>query len=646
MIPLPLAACLASAGVLGGDPPTFSADVAPIVFRHCAGCHRPGQPTPFALTTYAQVKRRARMIARVTASGYMPPWLPAPGHVAFAGERRLTDVQVDTLAQWAAAGAPEGDPAATPPLPEWRDGWQRGRPDLVLQPERAFTLAADGPDQFRNLIIPIDVPATRFVAAVEIRPGTTGGVHHAILQIDPTRTSRRLAAADSEPGFAGMEMGSSEPADGHFLAWTPGKAPTVSPPGLAWRLLRGADLVLQVHMTPTGKPEVIQPRIGIYFAETPPTRVMYPLELFSRAIDIGPGVADYPVADAFVLPCDVVAHKIYPHAHYLCREMVARAILPDGREQPLLRIDQWDFNWQDEYTYPEPLRLPRGTRIEFDYLYDNTADNPRNPHQPPQRVRFGGQATDEMATLLLQLVPDRPADLALLREARYRHMLDKDAGDWRAHTRLATELIESGRAPQALPHLETALRLQPNEADSLCTMGIALEHVGRAAAAAQHYEQALAIQPDSHVALSNLGRLLLQRGERDAALKKLQAAVAVAPHFLAARINLGNALGMSGQAEQALEQFGAAIEIDPTSKQAHGNVANALLDLQRVDAAIEHIERALEIDPAYTNARFNLGRARLMRGERAAAIRAFEQVLRERPDFAPARQLLDLARRQ
>jgi mono/diheme cytochrome c family protein len=340
------------------DAPTFNRDVAPIVFENCAGCHRPGESAPFKLLTYRDVKRRASDILEVIGTGFMPPWLPEPGYVEFYGQRGLSGDEIDTIKRWVKGWSPEGDPADLPPLPSWPEGWQLGEPDLVVRMAEPYVLAAEGRDVFRNFVIPIPVEQTRYVRGVELRPGNPKVVHHAIMRIDPTSASQRLAERDPELGFGGMDMGSSEDPDGHFYGWTPGKLPFLSPEDLAWRLEKGTSVVLQVHMKPSGKREQVQPSIGFFFGNRPPARRLYPVLLNAAVIDIPPGVTDYVVRDVFTLPVDVEALSVYPHAHYLGKHMKVFAELPDGSEQWLVRIPDWDFDWQDTATRSRS-RCPR-----------------------------------------------------------------------------------------------------------------------------------------------------------------------------------------------------------------------------------------------------------------------------------------------
>ncbi len=412
---------------------TFTRDVAPILFEHCAPCHRPGQLAPFSVLTYPEVRSRARDIVAATARRFMPPWLPVHGYGEFAGERRLSDAEIETIRRWDEDGAVEGDAADLRPPPSFPEGWQLGEPDLIVRLPRPFTLRADGPDVWRNFVIPIPVPGTRYVRTVELHPGNARFVHHALMAVDATPSSRRRDTSDAEPGFAGMDMGDAVAPDGHLLGWTPGMQPFPGIPGQAWRLDVGTDVVLQLHMLPTGKTEVVEPAVGLYFASRPPTGPpMYLMRLDGDyAIDIPAGERRFVVTDRFELPVDVDVYAVYPHAHFLAKTIEGLARLPDRTEQWLIRIDNWDFKWQDVYRYEHPVRLPKGTVLTMRIGYDNSADNVRNPNDPPRRVTAGPRSTDEMAHLQLQLQPHTDADALLLKTAYYRHILQHypdDAG--------------------------------------------------------------------------------------------------------------------------------------------------------------------------------------------------------------------------
>jgi hypothetical protein len=380
---------------------TFTRDVAPILYKHCASCHRPGQVAPFSLLTYADAAKRAKLIATVTASRYMPPWEPVPGYGHFQGERRLGDADIATLRQWAVAGAPEGNPAQLPPAPDFPEGWQLGTPDLTLRIPQPFAVAADGPDQYRCFVIPLHLTEDKYVRAIEFRPEARSVVHHALFLLDAGHiAARRMGASYScfgTPGFL---------PSGALGGWTPGMQPARMPEGLQMILRKGSDLVMQIHYHPTGKPETDQSTLGLYFTDKPPTKWVADIALVSNRIDIPAGERDYKVRDHFETPVDVEAVGIIPHAHYICKDMKGWAILPDGRKQWLIWIRDWNFNWQEQYRYAVPLKLPAGTRFEMEFTYDNSEANPSNPNHPPKRVLWGPSTTDEMAGLHVQVVPE------------------------------------------------------------------------------------------------------------------------------------------------------------------------------------------------------------------------------------------------
>jgi hypothetical protein len=214
---------------------TFRKDIAPIVFKHCAVCHRPDQAAPFSLLAYEDVRKHAKQIVEVTQRRYMPPWLPEPGYVRYAGERLLSVNELGLLKQWAEEGTPEGQTADLPPLPAWKEGWQLGVPDLVVKLSQPFILDRDGQDVYRNFALPMPVTNVRHVAAVEFRADNWKPVHHAAMRIDRTRYSRHLDERSVEPGFPGMTLPeTTEVPSGHFLNWQPGKLPYRAPPGLGW----------------------------------------------------------------------------------------------------------------------------------------------------------------------------------------------------------------------------------------------------------------------------------------------------------------------------------------------------------------------------------------------------------------------------
>jgi len=400
--------------------PTFTEHVAPIIFQNCAACHRPGEIGPFPLLTYEDVRKRARQIAEVTESKFMPPWHAELGHVEFLKPRVLSDKQITTLRRWHEAGAPEGDPKKLPKLPESANGWQLGEPDLVLKMEQPFQLYAEGTDIYRNFVFPLNLPEDKWVRAVEFRPGARSIVHHALFFLDASGAAREADEADPEPGFEekGRVTRQFSPVGG----WAVGSNVRVLPDGLAYRYPKNADLVVQTHFHPSGKVEEELTTIGLYFADAPPKRSFVGIQLppaFGElsGIDIPAGDSNYAVRDAFTLPVDVEAFSVAAHAHYLGKVMTMKATLPDGHELVMLRIPDWDFAWQEQYSFKQNVKLPKGTRLDTELIYDNSAANPRNPTSPPVRVKWGPMSTDEMGSITLHVVAAREEDTAKLRDA-------------------------------------------------------------------------------------------------------------------------------------------------------------------------------------------------------------------------------------
>ena len=453
----------------------------------------------------------------------MPPWLPEPGFGEFAGERRLTLDEIGLIEQWVREGGQEGRPEDLKPAPIWAEGWQLGRPDLVVQIPEPYTLAAEGRDVYRNFVVKVPLTEPRYIAGAELQPGNPKIVHHAFIQVDPTARSRRLDEADPEPGFAGMQTPAQMPG-GQFLTWQPGKVASRAPKGLAWRLAPGDDLVLQMHLRPSGKPEKLQSSVGLYFTSEPPTNTCFKISLCSFAIDIPPGARNYEVSDSYVLPIDLDVLRVLPHAHYLCREMQGYATLPDGTRQWLLFIKQWDFNWQGDYQFATPVFLPKGTTLYMRYTYDNSTNNAQNPNQPPKRVSYGAQSSDEMGELWFQALAHQTNELPAFQadfnaklqrnffaaDARQVEVNPTDAG---AHVRLGMALLGLGRAREAREHFETAARLDPSLDKPHYFLGLMLRQEKQTQAARAEFETALRLSPSNFDAHGNLGLLCAEQGD-------------------------------------------------------------------------------------------------------------------------------------
>jgi hypothetical protein len=444
--------------------PTFNKDVAPIIYENCTSCHRPGQVAPFALLTYSDAAKRAGLIATVTAKHYMPPWKAEPGYGHFQDERRLSDAQIATIADWARNGAPEGDSRQKPVPPQFASGWQAGKPDSIFTVAEPFHIPADGRDVFQCFVVPLNFADDHYVKTVQFRPGNPQVVHHALFFLDTSGEARRLDAATPQPGYSCFGGPQIQPS-GSLGGWAPGATAEPLPAGVAHTIGKSADLVIQIHYHPSGKPEIDRSSVGLTYGDAP-TKGLSGMVVGTRQIDLAPGGAHQEVTDWALVPEDVDLIGIIPHAHLLCKEMKADARLPDGKTEPLIWIRDWDFNWQGQYRYAEPVRLPKGTRIEMRYVYDNSA-NPHNPSDPPKRVTFGEQTTNEMALLFLQVVLPGPEDAPRFRRDFVLHRLDQFLTEGGAPAGLGRRAMERLRPTIAMFDTNHNGTLEPEERAAL-----------------------------------------------------------------------------------------------------------------------------------------------------------------------------------
>lgn len=559
---------------------TYNRDIAPIIFHSCSTCHRPSEAAPFSLLSYSDAKKHARQIVDVTQSRSMPPWLPEPQKLKFADELRLSDAELNLIQSWVEQGAIEGNPADLPPAPKFVEGWRLGQPDLILTATKPLTLPPSGTDTYWNFIFPVPIQQTRWVKAVEIRPGDKRYVHHANILVDRAGSLRQR---ESEPGagFGGMEIRIESQVfdpDSHLLFWKPGTIPYVEPEGMALRLDKGTDLVLNTHLQPSGKPEVIQPSIGLYFTPQAATKLPMLLQLENDAkLDIPAGQKDFLVGDEFTLPIDVELMAIYPHAHYLGKDMQAHATLPDGTTETLIHIPHWNLNWQAVYRYAEPVRLPKGTKVSLRYVYDNSEENPLNPNHPPARVVGGNRSSDEMCHLWLQVLPVDfdPAEgdpRMALQEALARHNVEKNPGDFEAHYNLAAMLQAKDKLDDAIHEYESAVRLRPADPAGNNALGAALVAAGHPEQGAGYFQAALKARPDYFEAHYNLGLALAEQNDFEGASRQFDLALKLQPDDANVEANLGAALAEMGRLPEAKAHFERALQIDPNQALAKENL--------------------------------------------------------------------------
>ncbi len=602
----------------GAGTVTFNKQIAPLIYQYCASCHRPGEAAPFPLLTYEDVRKHAAQIVVVTQSRYMPPWLPEPGYGEFAGERRLTDAQLQLLAAWLEEGCPDGNVGDLPLGPHLTEGWQLGPPDLIVQILKPYRLAASGTDVFRNFILPVDLQETKYVRAIEMRPGDKRIVHHANILIDRRHSMRKHDGEDGQPGFPGMLTTTESRSDifdpdSHFLFWKPGTVVEPEPDDMSWRLDPGTDLILNMHLRPSGKKETIQPMVGFYFTSQVPRRHPMLLQLeHDGAIDIKPGAQGFVAEDHLTLPVAVDVLAIYPHAHYLGKQIEAWATLPNGSRVWLLKINDWDINWQAVYNYRAPVGLPKGTTLAMRISYDNSEANPRNSNHPPKRVRSGARSEDEMGHVWLQVLPKKEAEedpRILLQEAAMRRRLKKYPDDFVAHCNLGQLLVTRKQYREAIADLQQALRTDP----------------------------------ESATARSGLGAAYLAEGHFDDAMRELKVALRIDPDHVNARLNLARALGDNGDLNGAARELERALKQRPDNTEAHVGLGLVYFTQHRYAEALPHFQRAALRRPDDADIQTNLGILLAIHGDLVAAIQAFQVALKLNPQDKTARAYLERA---
>lgn len=407
--------------------PTFTRDIAPIFYSHCTTCHRPGEIAPMSLLTYRDARPWARSISAHVSDGTMPPWHADPAHGSFANERRLTDAQKSTIARWVSGGAPEGNPSESPEQPRYSDGWNIGQPDVVLSMQEDYPIPASGTVPYRYLEVPANFAEDRWIQAWEIRPGNRAAVHHIIVSTKAPQTAdapqNRPPAAGPRPtplfSFAsgteipaGQTGGPQLPPDQRpalgpndrprprgtgpsIGGYVPGNSIRRFPEGTAMRLPAGHALVLQMHYTPTGEATTDRTRIGLKFAPAPPRTALLTASLINGGLHIPPRAADHLVDADMTINRDILLYSLVPHTHVRGKRWFYEAVYPDGRREVLLSVPKYDFDWQHEYLFRDPLTIPAGTKIQAKAWYDNSAANKSNP-DPSKDVWWGDQTWEEM----------------------------------------------------------------------------------------------------------------------------------------------------------------------------------------------------------------------------------------------------------
>ena len=410
------------AGMAWAAPPTFYKDVLPVLQEHCQGCHREGEIGPMAFVDdYAKIRPWAKAIRQSVVTKRMPPWFADPAHGQFANDRAMPQDLIDRIAAWVDAGAPEGDRRDAPPKRTYLDGWNIAEPDYVVEMPRPFTIPASGKVDYQYIVIPLNLTEDKWVQMVEARPAAEAraSVHHILVYARaPGSNWLRGEAEPGVPFVPPRTTPDGKPRDdigggGNEILtiYTPGNVPDIWEPGTAKRIRAGSDLVLQMHYTPSGKEVVDRSRIGFVWAKGPVERRAITFNTINTKFEIPPMAGAHEVrGEAFPLRSEAWLYSFFPHMHLRGKSFEYRLRRPDGSMETLLKVPNYDFNWQLTYKLKEPIRLEPGARVDGVAVFDNSPNNPFNP-DPKATVRWGEQSDEEMMIGFFDLLIDAKQDL-------------------------------------------------------------------------------------------------------------------------------------------------------------------------------------------------------------------------------------------
>ena len=425
---------------------TFTKDVAPIIFNKCANCHRPGEVAPMPLTSYAEVRPWSKAIREEVVERKMPPWFADPNTSTahFSNDRRLSEHEIKTITTWVDAGVPKGDDNDLPKMPDYTPGWTFGEPDLVIEMPIEFEVPAEGELPMQNFYVPLPFTQERWVEKVELRPGNPAVVHHSIANVvrlpegakvvnGRAVTNGANAAAlngQSARDTGGLSEGGAREVflsqdafsrAGAFklVGQAPGKGFEKHHPGTAKRILPGMYVQFNMHYQPSGRPEKDRSRLGLWFAKQPPkyevmtkgvtdnvfiegkelaeTRTVNGKEIKVRGKipNIPPRSGNWEISAETPIKEAITLYAFAPHMHLRGKDIKYTLIWPDGRQQVLLYVPKFDFNWQLHYELTEPMKIPAGSKIHAVAHYDNSIKNRYNP-APDKEVYWSEQSWDEM----------------------------------------------------------------------------------------------------------------------------------------------------------------------------------------------------------------------------------------------------------
>ncbi|MFZ9079136.1 MAG: tetratricopeptide repeat protein [Alphaproteobacteria bacterium] len=450
--------------------------------------------------------------------------------------------------------------------------WLLGEPDLLLHFPQPYILPAGNTDAFRSFVIPNVSSTDLYVSALDFNLPNQHVVHHAEFRLDVTNHSREKELEDSDPGFRGMDNSTARFPDGHFVNWVPGKEISEARTDLAWRLPAGADLVVQLHMMPRETDALIQPQIGLYLSKGPAELNPEIIWLGSRWLPIAAGESNFKTSDNFVLPAPVEVISILPHCHTVCGSVNVWATLPNGSVRELLHIEEWDFYKQIEKRFLEQLLLPAGTNLAVEFTYNNSSDNPQNPHSPPQAIQFGPRSDNEMADLWIQVFTQDDSDRITLRKNALDHIEER-----------------------TLYGLEQQISIDPSSTNYI-QLGLQYQNAGQTNDAVAQYQHALELTPDNTAAVNHLAIALAELGRRGESQAQWARLIELNPDSASAHFDLGMSLAFSNQVSSAESHLQQAINLDPEFDSAFLQLGLMQAYLGRFDEALSNLQSALSLN--------------------------------------------------
>ncbi len=399
--------------------PTFSKDVAPILYKNCTSCHRPGEMAPMSLLTYEDARPYAKAIRDEVSEGHMPPWHAEAPQGTFLNERRLSDDERAILLKWATNAAPKGDPKDLPPPPAYPQGWFAGKPDVVLEMDRDYEVPADGVIQYEYFYLPTNFTEPTWVKSIEVRPGNREVVHHVLVYYRAKPDMKRAPVLQPNPKTSalpeerasGIQVSPPRkdlPPRRLIASYAPGTNPQVAPDGTAFRLEPGGVIELQMHYTTAGEAATDRTKVGLAFANGSGLREIRAAAFVNGTFTLPAGAADVAVDAEIGFLQDTTIWGILPHTHLRGTKWRYVLELPDGTKKTILDVPRYDFNWQTYYLFREPLQIPKGARIVSTAWYDNSTRNRANP-DPKVDVKWGDQTWEEMQYSGLLFSPAQPA---------------------------------------------------------------------------------------------------------------------------------------------------------------------------------------------------------------------------------------------